>query len=66
MIGFFICLNGVFSALASTLGVGASAAGSLMAAREQRKAMRLQMGARMPKVVDAEPTIPRVKRKAKL
>jgi hypothetical protein len=66
MIGFFISLNGLFSALTAPLGSGIGAAGSIVAAREQRKAMLRAMEASMPKVVDAEPTIPRVKRKEKL
>ena len=66
MIGFFFCLNGLFSALAAPLGAGLSASGSLMAAREQRRDMGAFEEANMPKVVEAEPTIPRVKRKAKL
>jgi len=66
MIGFFISLNGLFSALTAPLGSGLSAAGSLMSAREQQRAARAFAEASKPKVVDAEPTIPRVKRKEKL
>lgn len=64
MIGFFFCLNGLLSAFASPFSAGASAAGSIAAARAQRTAAERAMRAAMPKTVEAAPHIPRVKRKA--
>ncbi len=64
MIGFFICLNGLFSALAAPFGAMGSAAGGIASARAQQRAMQAAMEANRPKVVEAPPHIPRVSRKA--
>ena len=64
MIGFFLCLNGLFSAFSAPFSAAASAGGAIAAARAQQAAAERAMRAAMPKTVDAAPHIPRVKRKA--